>query len=253
MMRVKLVYIFFLLFTCGFFAQNVDAIFDEANKAYRNSSYQEALNGYHQIDSLGLQSSDLFYNIGNTYYKLNQIAPSIYYYEKALLLDPNNEDAKQNLTFAQRMTIDAFEALPKSVFQKINDRIIYPIHYNTWAWISIFLAFMVGVFFLLYYFSFNTNKKRLFFTVSLVSVGLFLISMSFVIKAKHFSDHTKPAIVFSSKVSVKSEPNTNADEAFELHEGTKIHVVETIDDWNKIKLMDGKTGWIKSESFKRIK
>ncbi len=252
-MKVKPIYLFFLLFTCSFFAQNTDEIFDKANKSYRNSSYKEALIGYHQIDSLGLQSTDLYYNLGNTYYKLNQIAPSIYYYEKALLLDPNNEDAKQNLTFAQRMTIDSFETLPKSVFQKINERIIYPIHYNTWAWISILLAFMVSACFLLYYFSFSTNTKRLFFTVSLVSVGLFLISMSFVIKAKHFSNHTKPAIVFNSKVSIKSEPNTSADETFELHEGTKVQIVETIDDWNKIKLPDGKIGWLQDETIKQLR
>jgi len=252
-MNLKPIYILAFLFSSSFFAQNTDSIFQKANEAHRNTYYEEALSGYHQIDSLGFQSTDLYYNLGNTYYKLNQIAPSIFYYEKALLLDPNNEDAKQNLAFAQRMTIDAFEKLPKSLFQKFNESIIYPINYNTWAWISILLAFLLSTCFLLYYFSYNTNKKRLFFTISLVSIGLFLISLSFVIKAKHYAINNKPAIVFSQKISVKSEPSTSASEAFELHEGTKIQILETIDVWYKIKIPDGKIGWLKKENVKTIK
>lgn len=252
-MQKKITAILFVFFSLSLIAQDAAIIFEKANKAYRNAYYEEALSAYHQIDSLGWQSSDLYYNLGNTYYKLNQIAPSIFYFEKALLLDPNNEDIKQNLAFAQRMTIDAFESLPKSIFQKFNESIIYPVNHNIWARISIVFAFMVGIFFLFYYFSQNTNKKRLFFTISLVSIGLFLMSMSFVIKAKHFHNHNKPAIVFSSKVSVKSEPNTSASEAFELHEGTKIHILETIDHWHKIKLVDGKIGWLKNESLQKVK
>ncbi len=252
-MQKKIAAILFVFISLSLIAQDTAIIFEKANKAYRNAYYEEALSAYHQIDSLGWQSAELYYNLGNTYYKLNQVAPSIFYFEKALLLDPNNEDIKQNLAFAQRMTIDAFEVLPKSIFQKINERIIYPVHYNTWAWVSIVLAFMVSFFFLSYYFSTATNKKRLFFIISLVSTGLFLLSMSFVIKAKHFDNHNKPAIVFSAVVSVKSEPSLNASESFELHEGTKVQIVETIDDWSKIKLADGKIGWLKSETLKNIK
>ena len=249
----KLIHIALLFVSFGAFAQNMQDVFEKANEAYRSSFYEEALSGYHKIDSLGLQSTDLYYNLGNTYYKLNQIAPSIFYYEKALLLDPNNEDAKQNLAFAQRMTIDAFETLPKSIFQKFNEAIIYPINYDDWAWVCIVVALMLSFFFLLYYFSTGTNKKRLFFSLSLVSLGLFLLSMSFVIKAKHFANHDKPAIIFSSKVSVKSEPNEASLKAFELHEGSKIQILETIDVWYKIKLPDGKVGWLKNESVKNIK
>ena len=247
------IYILLLLSFCKSNAQNIDSVFQKANDAYRHAFYEEALHNYHKIDSLEMQSADLYYNLGNTYYKLNQIAPSIYYYEKALLLDPKHEDAKQNLAFAQRMTIDAFETLPKSFFQKINEIVIYPVSYNTWAWITVVFAFLIGVFFLWYHFSGNANAKRLFFTISLISIGLFLLSLSFVIKAKHYSNHNQPAIVFSTKVSVKSEPNTSASKTFELHEGTKVLVLDKIDNWYKIKLADGKVGWLKEETIKKLK
>ena len=228
-------------------------LFEKANTAYRNGFYEEALNNYHQIDNFGLQSADLYYNLGNTYYKLNQIAPSIYYYEKALLVNPHHTDAKHNLIFAQRMTIDAFEVLPKSVFQKINEKIIYPISYNTWALISVIIALLLSAFFLLYHFSRYTNTKRLFFSLGFINIALFLISLSFSIKAKHYSTHNQPAIIFNSKVSVKSEPNNTASEAFELHEGTKILVLENMDDWSRIKLVDGKIGWLLNDTFKKLK
>lgn len=252
-MMKKIFYILLLLSFCQTNAQNIDSVFQKANDAYHKAFYEEALYNYIKIDSLKMQSADLYYNLGNTYYKLNQIAPSIYYYEKALLLSPKHEDAKQNLSFAQRMTIDAFETLPKSLFQKINETIIYPVSYNIWAWVTIVFAFLVSLFFLLYHFSEYANTKRLFFTFSIINVGLFLLSLSFVIKAKHHSNHNQPAIVFSSVVSVKSEPNSSSSEAFELHEGTKVQVLEKIDNWHKIKLVDGKIGWLKSDVIKKLK
>jgi tetratricopeptide (TPR) repeat protein len=252
-MKRIIIYIVFLFFSSNLFAQEASLLFEKANKVYRNGDYQQALKDYKKIESLGMQSADLYYNTGNTYYKLNQIAPSIYYFEKALLLDSNHQDAKHNLIYAQRMTIDAFESLPKTVFQKINEQLIYPIHYNKWAWMSVVLAILFSIFFLMYYYAGFTTKKRLFFTLSLLSFFLFLITLSFTLKAKHYADTNQPAIVFSSKVSIKSEPIVSAGEVFEIHEGTKVQVLEQIDDWSKIKLIDGKIGWLMNKDIKKIK
>lgn len=234
-------------------AQSSTELFEKANAEYRSGTYSQAVKTYHQVDDLGQKSADLYFNMGNAYYKLNQIAPSIYYFEKALLLDPLHEDAKHNLVFAQRMTIDAIEVVPKSVLQNFNENIIYPISYNTWAWISVVLAFFIAIFFLSYYFSQYTSMKRSYFIMSFISIGLFLLVLSFTIKAKHHFKTDQPAIVFSTKVSVKSEPQLSATETFVLHEGTKVQVVQTIDAWSKIKLADGKVGWLLNGDFKKLK
>ncbi|HIE45984.1 MAG TPA: tetratricopeptide repeat protein, partial [Flavobacteriaceae bacterium] len=163
-MKKSILHILFLLIVGTLSAQEVGMLFDQANTSYREGNYQEALLKYHQIDSLGKHSADLYYNLGNTYYKLNQIGPSIYYFEKALVADSDHKDAKHNLVFAQRMTIDAFEELPKNIFQKFNEKVIYPTPYNTWAWVSVVLSFLIALFFLLYYFSNYSGRKRLFFT-----------------------------------------------------------------------------------------
>jgi len=252
-MKKSILPILLLLLVESLFAQDATILFKKANTSYREGLYEKALLNYQKIDSLGISSADLYYNLGNTYYKLNQIAPSIYYYEKALLLDPKLEDAKHNLVFAQRMTIDAFESLPKSIFQRFNEQVIYPISYNSWAWLSVVLAFFIALFFLLYYFSKYTNRKRLFFILSSFSLLLFLFSLSFSIKAKHYYQTDKPAIVFEHKVAIKAEPSLKAPSIFELHEGTKVQILEELDNWYQIKIVDGKTGWIVSTSVRRLK
>jgi len=249
----KVHYIIFLFLTNIILGQNIDSLFENGNTAYRNGSYQEALKKYEAIDKLTQQSADLYYNMGNAHYKLNQIAPSIYYFEKALLLDPKHEDATHNLIFAQRMTIDAIEVIPKGIMQRFNERIIYPISHNTWAWISVVLAFLIGLFFLSYYFASYSSKKRSYFILSFIAIGLFLFVLSFTIKAKHHFINYQPAIIFSTKISVKSEPQLSASETFILHEGTKVQVEDTIDNWSKIKLADGKVGWLLNTDFKLLK
>jgi len=245
--------IVFILLSLHSIGQEADVLFKDANANYQKAAYTAALETYKTIDSMGLQSADLYYNMANSYYKLNQVAPSIYFFEKALLLNPAHKDAKHNLVFAKRMTIDAIAVVPKSLIQQINEAIIYPLSYNTWAWISVLLAFLTAVFFLLYYFLKNTSTKRTYFVSSILSFVFFLLSLSFSIKSKHQATYVQPAIIFDSSVSVKSEPLLSATESFVLHEGTKVYTLENVKEWTKIKLEDGQEGWVINSSFKRLK
>ena len=247
-------FILILLFVSqSFWAQTPKALFEAANLDYRNGKFEKAISQYESIEKSGFQSEELFYNLGNAYYKLNRIAPSIYYFEKALLLDPNNQDVQNNLTFAQRMTIDVIEPMPKTIFQRFNEAIIYPISYNTWAWITVFLAFLTASSIIAYYFSDESFKKRLFFILTFTGIGLFLISLSLGIKARHHYITDQPAIVFASQVSIKSEPLNSSSEVFILHEGTKAQILDQEGDWFHIKLANGKMGWLKKDKIRLLK
>lgn len=239
-------YIFYLLVCVSstLHAQNSEDLFQEANSLYKAGSYKEAIKRYEDIVATGSVSSELFYNLGNCYYKLNSVAPSIYNYEKALKLDPLNEDAKNNLIFAKRLALDRIEELPKSVFQKFNDRFLTIFTYNGWAIFSIVFSFITAILFLVYYFSKSPLKKRFFFTTSLISLILLLLSIIISFQQYNSSLKTVEAIVFAEEVSVKNEPTKRADEAFVLHEGTKVFVLDKVDNWNKIRLIDGKIGWL---------
>jgi len=233
-------------------AQVPDSLFAAANKSYQQEMYMEALEGYQNIEKLDLKSADLYFNMANIYYKTNQVAPAVYYYEKALKLAPNNKDIQFNLKFANRMIMDNIEPLPKSIWQKFMDGIILNFTYETWAKISVSLAFVFAILFLMYHFSYSTGKKRLYFITSILSVIFVTTSLFFAYRNKHHVDNNIEAIIFSSEAAVKSAPTNSSEVYFELHEGTKVIILETLDNWKKIKIADGKMGWIDTKALKEI-
>lgn len=249
----KLILNILLLFTIGIFSQSKEELFNQANSDYRNGKFEQAIGQYKKIMEQGYQSAELYFNMGNSYYKMSQTAPAIFYYEKSLLLNPKFEDAKNNLAYAQRMSIDIIEPLPQTIFQKFNEQIIYPIAPKIWAWITIFFAFVSVVSIIFYTISYNTNRKRLFFVLSFILLAMFLLALSMGIKAKHHENNYNPAIIFAKEVQIKSEPSMSGEDTFVLHEGTKVFVLEDEENWVKIRLADGKTGWLTKENLKLIK
>ena len=233
-------------------AQVPDSLFAAANKSYQQEKYMEALEGYQKIEKLDLKSASLYFNMANIYYKTNQVAPAVLYYEKALKLAPNDKDIQFNLDFANRMILDNIEPLPKSLWQKFMDGIILRYTYETWAKIAVSLAFLFAILFLMYHFSYSTSKKRIYFITSILSVIFVTTSLFFGYRNKHYVDNNIEAIIFTSEADVKSAPTNSSDVYFELHEGTKVIILETLDNWRKIKIADGKMGWITSDNLKEI-
>ncbi len=233
-------------------AQDSDSLFVAANKSYQQENYMDALELYQKIEKSDLQSAALYFNMGNIYYKTNQVAPAIYYYEKALKLAPNDKDIEFNLKFANRMILDNIEPLPKSLWQKFMDVVILSFTYETWAKIAVSLAFLFAILFLMYHFSYSTSKKRIYFITSILSVIFVTTSLFFAYRNKHYVDNNIEAIIFSAEAEVKSAPTNSSDVYFELHEGTKVLILETLDNWKKIKIADGKMGWINTTALKEI-
>ncbi|QNK77013.1 tetratricopeptide repeat protein [Winogradskyella undariae] len=244
-----------LLFCCFSvigFSQN-DQQFDKANALYNDGKYAEAIDQYEAILDSKEHSAELYFNLGNANYKLNNIAPSIYYYEKALQLDPKDKDIQNNLAFAQNMTIDAIEQVPDVGFSKIINNIVNTFKADTWAEIAIGGVFLFVIIFLMYHFSYSTYIKRIAFIISILSliVAFFAVAMAF--QKSGLDKKNNPAIVFAQESRVKTDPNPTSEEVFRLHEGTKVQVVEAYKDWNKIKLSDNSTGWIPSKEIKLLK
>lgn len=228
-------------------AQNND-LFQKANSAYNEGNYSEAVNNYERILEKGETSSEVYYNLGNAHYKLNQIGPSIYYYEKALQLDPGDSDIKNNLEFAQNMLIDDIEEAPKTGLSKIINNIISTLSFNGWAWLAVIGSMAFATFFLLYYFSGSSGIKRLFFTSSAIAFFIMVSSLIFAFQQQGYHKKSQFAIIFSEEASVRSEPTMRSDEILTLHEGTKVKVLETFQNWIKFELENEIQGWMdKSE------
>ncbi|KAB1156005.1 tetratricopeptide repeat protein [Flavobacterium luteum] len=233
-----------------FFAQTS---FEKGNALYQKGNYNEAIAAYESVLQSKKQSAELYFNIANCYYKLNKVAPAIYNYEKALVMNPNDTEIQNNLKFAHKLQIDEIKEVPKVGFAKIIRDFTATFHYNTWAWISVSLALLFLLFFIGYYFSQITASKRIFFFGMFVLVFLILISTLSAIFEKSHYENERPAIVFAEVIAVKSEPKLSSSDVFTLHEGTKVYVLETVDDWKKIQLTDGTEGWIIDNAIKEVK
>ncbi|WP_452224871.1 tetratricopeptide repeat protein [Lacinutrix chionoecetis] len=248
---MKYTFYIFLFFFGSITAQN-EKIFEQANTLYNEGNFAEALNRYEVILNTDKHSAELYFNVANAHYKLNHIAPSVYYYEKALALKPNDKDIKNNLAFANNMRIDAIDDLPEVGLSKFIKNITNRFSFDAWAKIAVALVIIFVALYLLYYFSFSTGKKRFYFVSSIMALLLAFVAISFTFYNYSLAKKNNPAIVFAQESKVKSEPNLRSDEAFTLHEGTKIQVLDTVNNWKKIKLSDGKTGWIQNDDIKLL-
>lgn len=227
-------------------AQSNEILFEQANQLYKNGDYKNAIIHYQKIEKNAMHADALYFNMANCYYKLNEVAPAIYYYEKALKLNPLHADAKYNLILANRMTIDVIEEMPKTLIQKIEVNFLHKISAEKWAIISVIFSILTALLFLIYYFSFSTTLKRIFFSISILTFGLMIIAVLIAFKGLNYDKNHQPAIIFSEKAVIKNAPTFNSEDVFVLHEGTKVVILDKVDDWLKIKLADGKIGWVKT-------
>jgi tetratricopeptide (TPR) repeat protein len=244
---------FFFLFTNTIISQDLKSIFEEANYEYNRGDYNKSISLYEKILEKGSHSSALYYNLGNANYRLNKVAESIYYFEKAKEIDPSNEDIIFNSSFAENMTIDYIEALPKSQMEELKIKIFKLFSINQWSKITILLSWILMVLFSAYVINLNPFLKRVFFTLSLLNFIILILSFSitfFVDKEKKLKEY---AILFSDQANIWSEPNQRGDIQFILHKGTKVSLIEKLDEWQKIRIVNGSEGWIKSPFLKSLK
>ena len=222
--------------------------------ALSNSGYHEkSLKEFFKI--LQYQPDDItaLTGMGVGFGNLGEYQEAKYYFEKAMLLNPSDKEIQTNLGFAQKMAIDDIKVIPKVGFHKIIQDFTSNYHYDTWAWIAVGFAFLFLLFFIGYYFSQTTLLKRIFFIgMFVILLGIMLSAAAGIYEKMHY-ENEKIAIVFSEIVSVKSEPKNSSPDAFVLHEGTKVYILESIANWKKIELTDETTGWIEASALKELK
>lgn len=250
----NLVYIF-LLSTNIFFAQAFQSAgFENGNVLYKQGNYQEAIDVYETIIYRSQkQSPELYYNLANCYYKLNKVAPTIFYYEKALLLNRNFEPAANNLELAKKLQIDDIKVIEKVGIGKLIQNATSSLGYDAWAWIAVGFGLLFLLFFVGYYFSEASLIKRVLFTGMLAILLSIIISISSAIFEKSQAENNKSAIVFDEVTTLLTLPESSAKEIMKLHEGTKVFILSGNKTFKKVQLTNWVEGWIESKSIKEIK
>lgn len=233
-------------------AQN-GALFKQATEFYNKGEYTKAIENYGKILENGEHSAELYFNLGNCHYKLNAIGPSILYYEKALLLKPNDKEILNNLGYAQNMRLDAVEEMPKTEIAQFYYGLVNFFSFDQWAYIAVALILFFVLAYLAYFFLRPATQKRIAFISSVFAMvlGVLCVLLAYLQYQEFKNDN--PAIIFSQEVKISSEPNSNSEVVFTLHEGTKVKVLDQLGEWKKIQLADGQTGWLPKESIRLLK
>jgi tetratricopeptide (TPR) repeat protein len=236
------------LFTLGAASQDSGTgKFNQGVTYFSAGTYNEALQAWTEVYNTGYRSASLCYNIGNSYFKLNNIPQAILFYERAYLLKPADEDINYNLQIARTLIVDRFQEIPELFFIRWYDFISLFLSSNRWARISI-ISFILSLLFLsLYIYSSKYRRKVIGFWFA---VSLFVITIgSFV-----FSVRNKYLVYDSHKaiISGKSSPDNSGTDLFVIHEGTKVTVEDEVGDWLEIRLSDGNKGWIPLNSLNII-
>lgn len=250
---MKRLIIFLMLLPMYIFPFNGSQLFNKATGLYNAGQFDQAKEIYLDLLDSGYTNSIVYYNLGNTYYRLNKIPQSIINFERAKLLDPLNDDIDFNLKLANLKIVDKFEPLPKLFFIEWYEDLLNMANSDTWAYISITFIWITLLFvFLTFWFSFRFSvKKSLFITAVLTFVlGVFTMFMTF--RVSYNESSKDKAIIFAPSVYVKSSPDNNATDLFILHEGTKVQIIENINDWFEVKVQNGNVGWIQKSNFELI-
>lgn len=246
--------ILFVIFISGssLFAQNANELFSEANDAYKNSEYSHAIQLYEQILESGRYSATLYYNLGNAYFKNNEIGKSILNYERALRINPSDKDIKYNLRIAKSQTVDKHQDRPLLFYERWWQN-LYTMHNDTgWSFTGIFSLVVFLSLLVLYLISRSGSRKRIFFYSAIIF--FFITTVSFIFARKQYNKQTdkSQAIIMNPRVTAKSSPSAESPDLFLVHEGTKVTIRSSINDWYEVTVQGGNVGWIRKDTFETI-
>lgn len=234
------------------FASDLEKVFVKANKEYTEGNYYNALQEYLKITEAGQESPELYYNIGNAYYKLGDFPKSILYYEKTLKLDNSFDDARFNLKVVNQKIIDKINDIEPFFLFKWFESVKNFLSVSGLSILFIALFFVSAGFFISVYFVNSGKLKKSFLVISLVSFIISLLSLSTAAFSKYSAEHSQFAIITTQTINIKSGLDPTADVSFILHEGTKVKILEEMENWFKIKIGDGREGWLPKESVSII-
>lgn len=223
-----------------------------ADDSYRQGNYQQAISDYKELLSKGV-SPALYYNLGNAYYRSDSLSKAILCYERAYKLSPSDKDIRFNLQFARSKTIDKIAPEDDNFFAVVYRSVVNFADVDTWAGLSIGCVVLALILMLCYLFASPLWLRKAGFFGSVAFVLVFVFSTFFAWQQKYWFDNSRGAIVMSSAIGVKSAPEDKSPDAYVIHEGTRVNILDDdIKGWKQIQLGDGREGWIKSGVIEMI-
>ena len=233
-------------------AYQAESLFNKGNEYYLKNDFEKAVDTYEKLIKSGYEGTSLYYNLGNAYYRQGKLGYAILNYEKALKLSPGDEDIQHNLALANAKTIDKIEDLPKFFIFQWWESLLALFSVSGWTITAYIFYFLMLTSIGLYFFSKTQLRQRYSIFSTLISLILLLIVTTLLIVKANRELNIKNGIVVEQSVNVKLSPGEHGGDAFIVHEGIKVKLEDEIDNWVKIKLQDGKIGWMPESDVKAI-
>ena len=235
--------LFIIAFSVEVASQSEDTL-QKGNTYYREGAYDKAIEEYNKLVDEGYIGTSLFYNLGNANYRTGKIGYAILYYEKALELSPSDEDIKHNLDFAHLSTVDRIQPLPRFFLFDWWETLLGIFSDNGWAYVVFVFYLLVVLLAGAYSYSKTVAQQKIFFFSAISGVFLLAFSISLLVIKVNREATLKSGVIVEHAVTVKFSPDPQSTDAFIIHEGLKVNLEDQLDKWVKIRLEDGKVGWV---------
>ena len=249
---IKIFALLLLLYSPALQAAPAETLLDSANSFYISNQFDKAAELYLAVVQAGYEASELYYNLGNSYFKMDQIAMAILYYEKALKLDPYDNDTKNNLNMSYSRTADKIETIPEFFLKKWWKAAYNLLLPDIWAVLSISALVLSLLLFFLKLTGIKVFQSRMLLPAGIVTLLLALLFFTFSLSRKTYIDSDDTAIITDLSIGVKSSPEALGTSVFVLHEGTKVTILDSLDNWKEIMIGNGNIGWVPGTSMAGI-
>ena len=246
---MKYIFVFCILLSSIGFSQSLQQELGQANQFYKSGNYKEAITKYETVLRQGYHGASLFYNLGNAYYRSGKFGLAILYFEKAYQISPDDEDIQHNLAITNSKIVDKVDVVPKFFlffWWEGMQNFFHPSGWKTFMFVVyLLLIITIGIFFT----AKNSSTKKYSFFSGASILFIFSLSVVLFLTKQHQVENYHYGIVLEQTVNVKSSPDEKSSDAFILHEGIKVKVEDKLEGWNKIRLSDGKIGWLVSSTI----
>lgn len=253
-MQRSVLYTLIFLLPVVIFASVPAKLFQEANELYQSNEFTSAIEKYEKIEADGYRSPELYYNLGNAYYKINSPGKSILNYERALLIAnaESRNDIKYNLELARKNLPDEIEILPPFFLKKWKNNLRSLASAKSWS-IAGLVLFWLGIGgFLVWLTGKTREQKKIGFVAGFGILILSFLPFYLAIDSVNFEKNNNLAVIMANEVDLRSAPDEVSNLILTLHEGTSVELLDQIGEWYKVKLLNGEKGWLPVKVLEKV-
>ena len=248
----KLIILFLFLSCSAVLNAQPQSFMEQGNDYYQKQQYDKAIQAYGKVLNEGYESAELYYNLGNAYYRKGNLGYAILNYERALKLSPGDDDIRHNLALANSRTIDRISTLPEFFIFQWWESFLALLTFSGWVHLSyIFYLFSIGLI-IFYFFTRRGDYQRIAFFTGIVVLFLFAVTISISVIKYNREYNVKKGVVVQQSATAKLSPDPDSKDAFVIHEGLKVKIEDKVDNYYRIRLQDGKLGWLPQDDLRMI-